>query len=89
MQTFKFDNGDELIFEPFVDGNQVGFKITKIDPTSWAGPIKENEVRYLIFNPSTEGDSPDVFVYLGKSRDIEQNSIECYIPIEFDLKEKP
>jgi YD repeat-containing protein len=58
-------------FSPWTNGYAVGYRCTS--PTG--------EVQYLYFNPSgsTDGGSPDAFVYVGPAGDPATDEAECYV----------
>lgn len=71
IHTTEWNDGSVCTYEPWSDGHAVGFKITC-----------NGKVSYIYLNPSSGGDSPDVFVYTGTEGDPSQDSPDCFLTPE-------
>jgi len=68
IETGPWNDGSVATFTPVSNGYHVGYRCEV-----------NGEVSYVTLNPSTGGDSPDVFVYEGGTGDpIEDNPV-CYV----------
>lgn len=78
----EFETRQTVTFEMVAKDGMVGFKVTTTTPGT-----DEPFVEYVYLNPSTGGDSPDVFVYGGPAFDPALDEALCFVSVGPDNEE--